>query len=321
MQALVTGGTGFIGSHVVELLLDHGHSVRLFSRRAELPARLANDDVSLFPGDLQDPDTLLNAMNGMDVFYHIGEIRNISSRAARQNVRLLERVIGNLTQSGLKRIVFISSLGVAGIPSSVPASEDTAPKVLLQDHYTRYKQQCETLLAEKIPATEHVVIRPGVVYGPGSRYFNGLISAIDRFGPVGIPFAGKGGNVAPLIYVKDLAAAVYLSGIAREAAGQVFNLTDGLRNSWADFFNAIAAALNKKMRIRSFPPVLLRVPARSLDIFTTIFGVRLSLNAYVQYITADLLYDNGKARRLLHWKPEHTLIQGVEEMVRVYRAR
>jgi nucleoside-diphosphate-sugar epimerase len=321
MKALVTGGTGFIGSHVVELLLDHGHSVRLFSRRAELPARLANNYVSLFPGDLQDPDTLLNAMNGMDVLYHIGEIRNISSRAARQNVRLLERVIGNLTQSGLKRIVFISSLGVAGIPSSVPASEDTAPKILLQDHYTRYKQQCETLLAEKIPATEHVVIRPGVVYGPGSRYFSGLVSAIDRFGPVGIPFAGKGGNVAPLIYVKDLAAAVYLSGIEREAAGQVFNLTDGLRNSWADFFNAIAAALNKKMRIRSFPPVLLRVPARSLDIFTTIFGVRLSLNAYVQYIAADLLFDNGKARRLLRWKPEYTLTQGVEEMVRVYRAR
>jgi nucleoside-diphosphate-sugar epimerase len=233
----------------------------------------------------------------------------------------MERVIGNLTQSGLKRIVFISSLGVAGIPSSVPASEDTAPKVLLQDHYTRYKQQCETLLAEKIPAPEHVVIRPGVVYGPGSRHFSGLISAIDRFGAVGIPFVGKGGNVAPLIYVKDLAASVYLAGIEREAAGQVFNLTEGLRNSWADFFNAIAAALNKKMRIRSFPPLLLRVPARSLDFFTTIFGVRLSLNAYVQYVTEDLLFDNGKARRLLRWKPEYTLTQGVEEMVREYRAR
>jgi hypothetical protein len=69
MKALVTGGTGYIGSPVVDLLLERGHHVRLFSRASELPVRLAGKDVSLVSGDLRYPESLSRAMKGMDVFY------------------------------------------------------------------------------------------------------------------------------------------------------------------------------------------------------------------------------------------------------------
>jgi UDP-glucose 4-epimerase len=321
MKALVTGGTGFIGSHVVDRLLEHGHHVRLFSRRNDLPAGLAGKDVSLFSGDLQAPDSLAAAMNGMDMFYHIGEIRNTSRRAAKQNVRLVEQAIDHLAPSGVKRFVFISSISVAGIPSRTPADEETAPKVALEDRYTWYKEQCEKLLAENVSGVEYAVVRPGVVYGPGSRYLGSLISAIDRLGSIGIPFIGKGDNIAPLIHVRDLAHAVYLSGIEQGAAGHVFNLTDGMRHSWSDFFNAIAEALNKKLRILSFPSLLLKVPAQVLDVVSGLFRIQFSLNGYVQYVTTDLLFTNSKAQRLLNWKPEYTLTQGIEEMIREYRRR
>jgi nucleoside-diphosphate-sugar epimerase len=52
-----------------------------------------------------------------------------------------------------------------------------------------------------------------------------------------------------------------------------------------------------------------------------LFRIRFSLNAYVQYVTTDLLFDNSKAQRLLNWKPEYTLTQGIEEMIREYRER
>src|SRR5512144_1950216 len=122
MKALVTGGTGFIGRQVVDLLVENGHSVRLFSRRPGLPANVAGKDVSLFPGDLRNPDSLLDAMDGMEVFYHIGELRNTSRRAAESNVELVKRVAGHLGRAGIRRSVFISSLTVAGIPSSTPAT-------------------------------------------------------------------------------------------------------------------------------------------------------------------------------------------------------
>ena len=321
MKALVTGGTGFIGSHVVDLLLERGHHVRLFSRASELPVRLAGKDVSHFSGDLRYPESLSRAMKGMDVFYHIGEIRNTTRHAAKQNVQHVERAIDHLALSGVKRFVFISSISVAGIPSRTPADEETAPIVTLADHYTWYKERCEKLLAEHVASAEYAVVRPGVVYGPGSRHLGSLISAIERLGSIGIPFIGKGVNIAPLIHVRDIARAVYLAGIERGAAGQIFNITDGLRHSWSDFLNAIAGALNKKMRILSFPPLLLRVPAQFLDVLSGMFRIRLSLRSYVQYLTTDLLFDNSKAQRLLNWKPECSMIEGIEEMIREYRAR
>jgi nucleoside-diphosphate-sugar epimerase len=317
MKALVTGGTGFIGSNVVHLLAEKGHAIRLFTRRAELPAQFEGKDVSLFRGDLQDAASLLDAMAGMDVFYHIGELRNTSPSAARKNVQLVEKILSNIKKSGLKRFLFISSLTVAGIPQSVPASEETEPKLVPKEHYTAYKKQCEEILAAQI-AVEHVVIRPGVVYGSGSHYLGGLISLIERFGPIGLPFVGKGNNVAPLVHVKDLARAICSAGLQEKAAGQTFNLTDGLRHTWYDFFNAIAVSLGKKFRILPVPPVALGVPSRALDSIGSLFNVQFSLNTYVQYVSSDLLFLNDKARSVLSWEPEFTLEKGVEEMVRVY---
>ncbi len=319
MKILVTGGTGFIGSKVVDLLVENGHSVRLYSRHPGLPERLAGKDVSLFSGDLREPDSLLDAMAGMDRFYHIGELKNTTPRAAEKNVQLVERIIDHLGKSGIKRLIFVSSLTVAGIPSRTPATEETAPAVVLEDHYTRYKLRCENLLAEEVSGAEFVVVRPGVVYGSGSRHLGGLITAIERFGPIGFPFIGKGGAVAPLIHVQDLARALYRAGIEPGAANRIFNLSDGLGHTWSDFFSAIAASCGTKFRIIPLPSFALHVPARFFDLMGGLFNIKLSLDNYVRYATADLLFDTAQARQILNWAPEFDLSKGVEEMVRGHR--
>ncbi len=320
IKALVTGGTGFIGSNVVDLLIENGHSVRLFSRKADLPARLSGKGVTVFPGDLQDADAVLDAMEGMDVFYHIGEIKNTSPRAAKKNRQLVETIFDNIGRTGIWRFIFVSSLTVAGIPSVIPATEETGPKLVPDEHYTAYKRQCEEILRAQA-AVEHVIIRPGVVYGSGSRYLGGLIASVERFGPLGFPFIGRGRNVAPLVHVKDLARAIYLAGLRQEAAGRTLNLTDGLPHSWQDFFNAIAVSLGKKFRLLPVPSVALRVPSKAVDFFGSLFNVSFSLDTYVRYATADLLFSNDEARRVLGWEPEYTLERGVEEMVREYRKK
>ncbi|HUI46576.1 MAG TPA: NAD(P)-dependent oxidoreductase [Nitrospirota bacterium] len=321
MKALVTGGTGFIGSNVVDLLVADGHSVRLFSRKAGLPARFSGKDVSAFGGDLEDAESVLRAMEGMDVFYHIGEIKNTSPRAVKNNVKLMEKVVGHLDASGIKRIVFISSISVAGIPEVKPATEETPSRLPLRDPYTRYKEQCEKFLSEKAAGTEYAVIRPGVVYGSGSRYLGGLIAAVDRLGTLGIPFVGQGRSIAPLVHVKDLARAVYRAGIEDAAAGRIFNITDGMQNTWSDFLHAIGNALGKEIRILPLPPLLFSVPARFFDLFAGLLGATMSLDAFVSYVTTDLLFMNDRAQQLLHWKPEYLLAQGVEEMVSEYRTK
>jgi nucleoside-diphosphate-sugar epimerase len=315
MRALVTGGTGFIGSRVVDLLLKQGQVVRLFSRQRELPRRLQGKSVTMYHGDLRDPATLLDAMDGMDVVYHIGEIRNTSRRAAEMNVRALEWAVDELSQAGIERIVFISSLSVAGIPSQVPATEDTKPAVQLDDHYTWYKRTCEKLLADQTNAAS-VVIRPGMVYGTGSRHLKSLVSTVQRLGPVGFPFIGDGMHAAPFVHVNDLAEAICLAGTRTPAVCQVFNITDGLHHSWFDFFKAIADASNRKFKILPFPPLLMRRPAQCLDLLLGLSGVKLSLGNYVRYLSSDLLFDPARAKELLNWKPQENFYWSVDDMVR-----
>jgi UDP-glucose 4-epimerase len=321
MRTLVTGGTGFIGSPVVDCLLAEGHTVRLFSRSPLLPARLHGKDVEVFQGSLEDAPSLIRAMEGIDVCYHIGEIKNISRSAAGKNIDLMEQVVASLAAGGIRRFVFVSSLTVAGIPSTVPATEETGPRTVLHDHYTDYKRRCEEIIREKATGCEHAIIRPAPVYGPGSRYLGQLVRTIELLGPVGLPFIGNAKNIAPLIQVKDLARAIARAGMKAEAAGQTFNLTDGECHTWLDFFTAVGEAAGKSVRIIPIPPLILKFAALPLDLFSGFFGMHLDPVNYLNYFSADLLFDNTKARSLLAWGPEYSLSQGIEEMVAYYRTR
>jgi nucleoside-diphosphate-sugar epimerase len=318
MKVLVTGGTGFIGINVVDLLLQEGYSVRLFSRKRELPEALKGKDAEIFRGDLKDFFSVVRAMEGIDLFFHIGEIKNLNEAASLNNVRLMEHIIAAMREIKVQRLVFISSLTVAGIPSAIPADEETRPDVAFEDHYTSYKRACEKLIMSSLNG-RYAIIRPAPVYGPGPGYMGRFINAIDKFGPIGFPFIGNAENLAPLIYVKDLAKAIYLSGLRPSASGQVFNLTDGFRHSWLDFLTSIADLVGRKLRIMSIPPFLLKIPAIPLDILSGMIGIKIDPLQYVNFFSKDLLFDNSKARNLLGWNPEFSLKDGVGEMVKFYR--
>lgn len=315
MKAFVTGGTGFIGSQLVRLLIQEGHSVRMLSRKAETAGASGQDGVEVVEGTLEDFSSFVGAIDGTEVFYHVGEIKNVSKSAARKNVELVKALVGHLHLKEVGRFVFVSSLTVAGVPASVPATEETPPEIILEDHYTAYKRDCESLIREKSGDNAYVILRPAPVYGPGSRYLGRLIKTIKKIGPVGLPFAGDARNLAPLVYVKDLARAIYLAGVEPRAAGQTLNITDGERHSWFDFFQAIAGSSGSKLRILRMSPLLLRMPLLFFDPFSTFLGFDLDAARYVTYFSRDIFFDNGKAKAVLGWQPEYDLTRGVKEMV------
>ncbi len=319
MKALVTGGTGFIGSQVVSRLISQQHGITVFVRDKALPAWPKDGRIEVISGDLREPSSLLKAMEGIDVLFHLGEIRNTTRSASEKNVQLMEEIVRHRSAAGVKRIVFVSSITVSGIPSSFPADEKTPPRVILKDHYTAYKTKCEEILADQA-GDGYAVIRPAPVYGPGSRYLGRLITAVERIGPVGIPMIGAGRNNAPLVFVKDLAAAICQAGIMPQAAGQVFNISDGIRHSWLEFLTAIAERLGKRLRIVPVPPLLLKVSAVPLELLTGFFGVELDALNYLDYFSRDLFFDNSRAKGLLQWQPEYGLGSGVSEMVDYYRS-
>ncbi len=145
------------------------------------------------------------------------------------------------------------------------------------------------------------------------------MDAVERIGPLGLPFIGDARNLAPLIYVKDLARAIFLSGIRTDAAGHVFNLTDGQRHTWFEFLNTIAESLGKKLRIIPLSPLFLRIPAIFFDLFSGILGIELDLSTYMTYFSRDLFFENSKAKNLLGCEPEFALNSGVMEMIKGYK--
>jgi nucleoside-diphosphate-sugar epimerase len=317
MKALVTGGTGFVGSHVVGLLLENGHEVRIFSRRPEVPERWKAKSVSVFAGDLNVPESIVPAMEGMDLVFHIGEIANTSAAASEKNVRAVERIAGRFRGDSAQRLVFVSSISVAGIPESIPATEETRPVAVPKDHYTDYKRRAEEIIRQSPSVREFVIVRPGLIYGPGSRNLKRLAKKMARAaGAFGLPFPGPGKNLMPVVDVRDLARALLQAGLKPGAAGQTFNLTDGERHTWAEFFHAMAAALGTRVRIIAVPPLLLRGLAVFGNLAADLFGMRADLATYVSYFSKDLHFSAEKARTLLGWRPEHTDIEaGVREML------
>jgi nucleoside-diphosphate-sugar epimerase len=319
VKALVTGGTGFIGSHVVDLLLENGHSVKLLSRKHEVPELWRGKDLMVAPGDLRDAAAVTGAMKSMDAVFHIGEVRSTTAGNAVMNADLVERMVASLKESGVKRLVFVSSLSVAGIPLASPATEDTPASQVLHDQYTEYKRKAEEMIRHTPAGVEHVILRPGIVYGPRSRHLGGLVDVIRHFGPLGLPFIGPGTNLMPLIHVKDLARAIFLAGTVPGAADQALNLTDGECRTWLEFLTAIAEAQGKRFRIIPVHPALARLPAMFFDLFTGMFGQSLDLPSYVSYVSRDVHFDNGRARSVLGWDPVYRdLSDAVRDMVEWY---
>jgi nucleoside-diphosphate-sugar epimerase len=135
-------------------------------------------------------------------------------------------------------------------------------------------------------------------------------------GAVGLPFAGRGGNLMPLVHVKDLARAIVLAGAVPGAARRTFNLTDGERHTWAEFLGAIASQAGRKLRIVPLPPALLRPPALVGSLLAGLFGMQADLPSYLSFLSRDVHFSMARAEQLLGWRAVHTdLASGVREMM------
>jgi nucleoside-diphosphate-sugar epimerase len=121
--------------------------------------------------------------------------------------------------------------------------------------------------------------------------------------------------------VQDLARAIVLAGTKAAAAGQVFNITDGMTHAWRDLFHAIADAAGRSVRIIPVPLLLLKFTALPFELFSGVLSMRLDPAGYVEYFSRDLLFATAKAQSLLEWHPEYSLREGVKEMVAFYEGK
>jgi nucleoside-diphosphate-sugar epimerase len=313
-KVLVTGATGLVGRAVCPLLRSRGLRVRAALRRPLAPGESGPGDEQVTVGELGAHTDWSGALDGIDAVVHLAGLAHIVSAATpaqidgyrRVNVEATETLARAAAERRVRRFVFASSARVLGDASpGRPWTERDAPDP--SDEYARSKWQAEQRLAAigAAGATEVVILRPPLVYGPGVKAnFLRLLAAVERGLPIPL---GAVRNRRSLLYVGNLADAIAACLDHAAAAGKTFFVSDGDDVSTPELIRRIALALGRKPRLVPVPLAMLRLGA-------TLVGRR---EDFVR-LTADFALDSGAIRAGLGWTPPYSMQKGLEDTARWY---
>jgi UDP-glucose 4-epimerase len=302
-RALVTGGAGFIGSHLVDALLERGWAVRViddFSSGREGNLRAAGERVDLVRGDLADPDAIARAVAGVEVVFHQGAIPSVPRSVAdpvrtnRTNVDGTLAVLESARHAGVRRLVYAASSSAYGDSEILPKTESMPAKPRSPYALQKYAGEVYCLLYHELYGLETVALRYFNVFGPRQdprSAYAAVVPAFARSCLRGEPpeIHGDGEQTRDFTYVLDAVRANLAAADAPKAAGHVINVAGGRRTSLNQLLALIQAAAGSRVVPR-------HVAARPGDVRHSLADVR-------------------RARDLLDWEPELPLEEGLRRTV------
>ena len=322
MKALVTGGGGFLGGAIVELLLAKGVSVRSFSR-GEYPG-LAKLGVECVRGDLADREAAAAACRGCGAVFHVAAKVGMWGRYGdfhKTNVEGTEALLQAAKAAGVARFVYTSSPSVVFSGGDVEGWDESAPyPENFDSSYARTKAIAEQLvLAANSPRFSTLALRPHLVWGPGHDH---LISTIAARGKAGkLRRIGTFNKLIDTTYIDDAARAHWLAAQklspAAACAGKAYFISQGdPRPNW-DIINMILAAAGTGPVTRTVPYGIASAAAAALETAWRLARVTHEppLTRFVlQQLTTAHWFNISAARRDLGYEPATTIEQGMERL-------
>ncbi len=322
MTVFLTGGTGFLGSHVAELLAMKGLPCRALARPTADTRFLSTlPNVTLVPGDLSDLGSLREALRGATSVIHVAGL----VKARRPEDFHLANVVGteNLLQAisaetpDLSRFVFVSSLAAAG-PSAdgAPVSPSSVAPVT---HYGHSKAAAEAVAkraAENLPVT---ILRPSAIYGPRDREILAFFQAV-RWGF--LPITSPRGARLSMVYGPDCAAACVASLEAEVESGSTWYVEDGETSTFSKLTSHIEAAVGKKAWVKApIPGPVLWGAALATEVFGAIANrpVMLTRDKLNELRASHWVCDAAPTRVALGWEPQVPFAMGAALTADWYR--
>lgn len=324
-RVLVTGGTGFLGRHLVFALRERGDDVRVLARPAGAPgARAVIESVGarVVAGDLLDRASVRVAVAGASAVFHLAGRLLEPGVPEEAYERLHVEGTRNLLdacreQPGLEAIVHCSTTGVLGPTGAVPAGEDAPRRP--SNVYERTKAEGERMALDSArhDALPVCVARPALVYGPGDTHLAGWFRAI-RAGLYRI--VGRGDNLLHPVYVADVVDGMLRCAERREACGRVYHLVGPQPLPIADLAAAIARAVQRTLPRTHLPRSIAHATAAFLERLPGVEPARLPLSrSRVAFMTESRAYSGDRARAELGFVPRVDLGQGLARTVDWYR--
>lgn len=295
LQSLITGGSGYFGSLLRDRLLARGQAVRVFDL-ADATDRPAA--VDFMRGDIRDPESVAKAIAGCDVVYHcVAQVPLAKDKTLFNsvNVRGTENLLSAARTARVRKVIYISSSAVFGVPESNPVTEATPPAP--GEAYGHAKLAGEALCHDHAASGLDVsIIRPRTIMGHGRLGIFQILFEWIREG-YNVPVFGRGDNVYQFIHADDLAEAC-LRAAARPGA-TVYNCGAAEFGTMRAALENLCAHARTGSRVRGVP----MLPATALMKVTSALGLS-PLGAYHALMYGRSLYfDITKAQRELNWQP------------------
>ncbi|MGQ9619224.1 MAG: NAD-dependent epimerase/dehydratase family protein [Candidatus Aminicenantia bacterium] len=320
-RVFVTGGTGFIGAHLVNELIKEGFNVKILVRDKEKAKRLFGENVEYVEGDILNESLVWEAVKGTDLVFHLASVINVGNIPENYyhnvNVKGTENLLKASFKEGVKKFIFASSVNVYAPYSEEILNEESPCKP--DEILGKTKLEAEKLLNKYFEekGLHFVILRISRVYGPGD------FSLFKLFKQISSGFflmIGKGKGLIQPVFVKDVVDALILSAKREDLSNETFIIAGEEILTKREFCEEVAVAMGK--RISSiYVPIPLALPfIHVIEKASLLLGKDPFLSKRrARFFLTSQRFSIEKANRVLGFKPKVKIKEGIKITAEWYR--